>query len=90
MNHSCRCIRSHLLKLSVERFVLNGWLSCVRLTLRFGLSSICRYRIRVVLQLLLNLRFEHRTKRIFVGAIQQFVTPIRNQAPSNRLGMAGW
>jgi hypothetical protein len=30
-----------------------------------------------VLQLFLNLRFQHCTERVFVRAVQQFVTPIR-------------
>ncbi|VVQ15388.1 hypothetical protein PS914_05727 [Pseudomonas fluorescens] len=69
MEHPGFSISTHLFEFFDERFVLKGGLTGVALTLRFALSGIRQYRIRVALQLFFNLRFQHRTKCIFIWAI---------------------
>ncbi len=89
MSHSGFCVSAHLVEFLVEGLILNRWFTRVRLPSRLRLRCIGCYCIGVVLQLFLYLSFEHRTKRVFIWAGQQFLSPIEQPTPSERLSIGG-
>jgi hypothetical protein len=75
MNHSSFGVCTHLLEFFVKRLVLNRGFVGVRFSVWYSLGRVGRYRVWVVLQLFLDLRFQHRTEGVFIGTSKQFFAP---------------